>query len=56
MEAFDTERQRRQPKRKKKQWPKWLRKRFLIRWLFLLGPILFRLWRLFHTAKSFFDG
>ena len=56
METSKTERQQQQSKRKKMRWPKWLRGRFLIRWLFILGPFAFRIWRLFQAFKSMFDG
>lgn len=32
-------------KRTKKAWPKWLRSKHLIRWLFYIGPLIYRVVR-----------
>lgn len=40
-------------KRKRGQWPKWLRSKHLIRWLFVLGPLVFRLIRIFRNLFDY---
>ena len=40
---FEERRQR--LKRRGKRWPKWLRSGKLLRWLFLSGPLIFRILR-----------
>jgi hypothetical protein len=40
---------RRRLKRKRERWPKWLRSKHLIRWLYILGPLIFRLVRMFRS-------
>jgi hypothetical protein len=42
------ESRRRRLKRKGMRWPKWLRSKFLIRWLFILGPLVYRAVRMFR--------
>lgn len=56
MRILETEQQQRRLKKKRKRWPKWLRTPFLIRWVFLLGPILFRLWRLYQAVRDLLNG
>lgn len=37
-----TEPRKQRLKRKKRAWPKWLRSKYLIRWLFFWGPFVYR--------------
>jgi hypothetical protein len=40
-----TEPRRQRLKRIKKAWPRWLRSKHLVRWLFYLGPLVYRIVR-----------
>lgn len=40
------ERRQRRSRWKQRKWPKWVRSKRLIRWLFLGGAFVYRLWRL----------
>lgn len=47
------ESRRQRLKRIKKAWPKWLRSKYLIRWLFYLGPLVYRF---VSAIRAFFDS
>lgn len=50
-----TEPRERRLKRKRRTVPKWLL-RLVIRWAFRLGPLIYRLWRLFRSLTGAEDG
>lgn len=51
-----SETQRRRLKRGRGAWPKWLRSKHLIRWLFYLGPLIYRIARLARMIFGPEDG
>ena len=51
--SLDTNEQQQRLKRTSK-WPSWLRASFLLKWAFRLGPIVFRLVRLWQRLNG--DG
>ena len=40
-----TEPRKRRLKRKQRAWPHWLRSKYLIRWLFVIGPFVYRVYK-----------
>jgi|GEM_PF-1796826 len=56
MTLKDTEPQQQRLKRTGKRWPKWLRSKYLIRWLIKYGPLIFRLVRIVILLIHAKDG
>lgn len=51
-----TEPRKQRLKRKRRAWPKWLRSKRLIRWLFIGGPFVYRLYKAVLSAFGGDDG
>lgn len=47
---------RRRLKRMGRAWPRWLRSEHIIRWLIILGPHIYRLWKMVHSIVRPEDG
>jgi hypothetical protein len=45
-----TEPRKQRLKRKRRAWPQWLRSKHLIRWLFVLGPLVYRIYKVVSTV------
>jgi hypothetical protein len=56
MGHFWTEQRQRQSKRRRRKWPKWLRSQLLIRLLFTLAPMIYRIVRLLRDLTGLDDG
>jgi hypothetical protein len=56
MKLDTAEPRRRRLKRERTAWPKWLRSRHLVRWLFILGPLVYRILRTVRMLFSTDDG
>lgn len=55
MTDFGANRRRRRPK-SGGRWPKWLRSPRLLRWVFIVGLLIFRLWRFLNWLMGPPDG
>lgn len=53
---FWTEPRKQRLKRKRRAWPRWLRSKRLIRWLFLAGPFVYRIYRMVLSIFVDDDG
>jgi hypothetical protein len=51
-----TEPRKQRLKRKRRAWPKWLRSKQLVRWLFVAGPFAYRIYKMVFSIFSSDDG
>ncbi len=56
MDPFNTEPRKQRLKRKRRAWPIWLRSKHLIRGLYILGPFVYRLYKMARAILGFDDG
>lgn len=51
-----TEPRKQRLKRRRRAWPKWLRSKHVIRWLFIGGPFVYRLYKVVVSIFGADDG
>ena len=50
-----TEPRERRLKRRRRAWPKWLRSKHILRWLFIGGPFVYRVYKAIVSALGLDD-